>query len=68
MEKDDSAKAIVRAVVGLGHSMDLPVVAEGVETEAQYRMVVEEGFSEVQGYYVDATVGRLPRLAATSIK
>jgi len=64
MEKDDSAKAIVRAVVGLGRNMNLPVVAEGVETEAQYRMAVEEGCSEIQGYYVDMTLGSLAALAA----
>ncbi|GLK76671.1 diguanylate cyclase [Methylopila jiangsuensis] len=50
MGDDRGAKAIVTAIVGLGRSLDLPVVAEGVETEAQRQMVVLEGCTEAQGY------------------
>lgn len=50
MEGDGSARAIVRAIVGLGRSLGLPVVAEGVETTAQHQMVVEEGCAEAQGF------------------
>lgn len=50
MEGDGSARAIVRAIVGLGRSLDLPVVAEGVETTAQHQMVIEEGCAEAQGF------------------
>ncbi|NJC33931.1 EAL domain-containing protein (putative c-di-GMP-specific phosphodiesterase class I) [Sphingomonas jejuensis] len=50
METDDAARSIVRAIVGIGRSLGLPVVAEGVETEAQHRMVAEEGCPEAQGY------------------
>ncbi len=50
MEGDGSARAIVRAIVGLGRSLNLPIVAEGVETAAQHRMVIEEGCTEAQGY------------------
>lgn len=47
---DQAARSIIRAVVGLGSSLNLPVVAEGVETEAQRRMVLEEGCPQAQGY------------------
>lgn len=50
MSDDENARAIVRAVIGLGRSLDLPVTAEGIETDAQYRMVVDEGCSQAQGY------------------
>ncbi len=50
MSEDDNARAIVRAVIGLGRSLDLPVTAEGIETDAQYRMVVDEGCAQAQGY------------------
>nr|WP_229667192.1 EAL domain-containing protein [Sphingopyxis bauzanensis] len=50
MTDDASARSIIRAIVGLGRSLDLPVVAEGVETEAQRLMVLEEGCPQAQGF------------------
>jgi EAL domain-containing protein (putative c-di-GMP-specific phosphodiesterase class I) len=47
---DASARSIIRAIVGLGRSLDLPVVAEGVETEEQRLMVLEEGCPQAQGF------------------
>ncbi|WP_085786217.1 EAL domain-containing protein [Ketogulonicigenium robustum] len=50
IDRDTSSRAIMRAIVGLGHSMNLPVVAEGVETEEQLHLVALEGCVQVQGY------------------
>jgi diguanylate cyclase (GGDEF)-like protein/PAS domain S-box-containing protein len=44
------ADVIVRAVLGLGRSLDLPVLAEGVETEQQLEFLRREGCNEIQGY------------------
>jgi EAL domain-containing protein (putative c-di-GMP-specific phosphodiesterase class I) len=44
--------AIVRAVLGLGRGLGLPVVAEGVETPAQLAALRAEGCAEVQGYLI----------------
>lgn len=49
LEHDAGARSIVRAIIGLGHSLGMPVVTEGVETEMQRRIVVEEGCTQVQG-------------------
>ena len=51
-EMFDSAKAqmVLRAIVTLGHSLGLKVVAEGVETEAQRRFLIETGVDLGQGY------------------
>ena len=46
------AKAIVRAVVALGASLDMPVTAEGVETAEQRAFLVELNCEEIQGYLV----------------
>ncbi len=42
--------AVVRAVADLGKRLGVTTVAEGVETQAHFDRVVEEGCSEVQGF------------------
>jgi diguanylate cyclase len=46
------ARAIVHAVVSLGHGLDMAVVAEGVETLAQLEALRAEGCDFVQGYLI----------------
>jgi diguanylate cyclase (GGDEF)-like protein len=50
MDKEEDAKAIVRAVVKLAHALGLQVVAEGVETEAQQDILVRMGCDQLQGF------------------
>lgn len=46
------AQEIVRAVIGLGRGLNLPIVAEGVETPAQLSFLSEEHCFGVQGYLI----------------
>lgn len=50
VEHDPQAKAVVRAVLTLGRSLQVPVLAEGVETAEQLAILREEGCDEAQGY------------------
>ncbi len=49
---NDGADAIVRAVLGLGRGLNLPVVAEGVETAHQAAALRAAGCDELQGYLI----------------
>jgi len=44
--------AIVRAVIGLGHGLEMSIVAEGVETQEQLTFLANEGCDAVQGYFL----------------
>jgi diguanylate cyclase (GGDEF)-like protein/PAS domain S-box-containing protein len=50
VEQDPSARAIVTTVVRVGQSLQLTVVAEGVETDGQRNLLAELGCDVVQGF------------------
>ncbi len=50
LDRGNEAAAITKAVIFLGQAMGLQVTAEGVETEAQRRFLVDAGIDEMQGY------------------
>jgi diguanylate cyclase (GGDEF)-like protein len=49
-EHDATTRAITDSVLAMAKSLHLEVTAEGVETEAQLRILLEQGCPEVQGY------------------
>jgi diguanylate cyclase (GGDEF)-like protein len=51
---DGDAAAIARAIIQMGRSLGITVVAEGVETESQRRFLTEEACDELQGDGVSA--------------
>ena len=48
--RNPQSAAIVRAVIDLGHGLEMSIVAEGVETQEQLGFLSEEGCDAVQGY------------------
>jgi diguanylate cyclase (GGDEF)-like protein len=52
LEDNPQSAAIVHAIIGLGRSLKLPVIAEGVETVAQMSFLAAEGCAEIQGFLI----------------
>jgi diguanylate cyclase (GGDEF)-like protein/PAS domain S-box-containing protein len=52
LDKSPQSAAIVRAIIGLGRALSLPVTAEGVETADQLAFLARESCDEVQGYLI----------------
>jgi diguanylate cyclase (GGDEF)-like protein len=52
LEGSPQAVAIVRAVLALGKSLSIPILAEGIETESQLRILRREGCDEIQGFLI----------------
>jgi EAL domain-containing protein (putative c-di-GMP-specific phosphodiesterase class I) len=61
LETISGGRAIVQAILAMGKALGLRVMAEGVETERQLEMLVEDGCLEVQGFLMGKpmTVGQL---------
>lgn len=51
INKDPESTTITEAIINLGHSLKLKVIAEGVETGEQLEFLRHRGCDEFQGYY-----------------
>ncbi|TAK47682.1 MAG: EAL domain-containing protein [Xanthobacteraceae bacterium] len=52
LTRNPQSRAIIRAVIGLGQGLGVPIVAEGVETEEQLHFLSEAGCDQLQGYFI----------------
>jgi EAL domain-containing protein (putative c-di-GMP-specific phosphodiesterase class I) len=68
---DAKARAVVASIVALGHSLGMEVIAEGVETQEQFEILVEIQADQMQGFFFHpalpaADAEQLIQLQATS--
>lgn len=66
---DGEAELALRSMVALARHLDLTIVAEGVETEAEWDIVAEAGCDQVQGHLIAQPLGaqQFEQLLATSL-
>ena len=50
--RNPQSEAIIRAVIGLGYGLDIPIMAEGVETQEQLDFLRKANCCLVQGYFI----------------
>jgi len=52
VQHDANGRGLARAIIAMGRSLSLEIIAEGVETQAQLEFLREEGCDEMQGYLI----------------
>lgn len=55
-QKSDNNASLVKAIIAMGNSLGLGLVAEGVETEEQLRFMRDNGVSRIQGFLFSPAV------------
>lgn len=51
LPEDEDDKAIAKAIIALGRTLNMKLIAEGVETQEQRNFLLENGCDYIQGYY-----------------
>jgi diguanylate cyclase (GGDEF)-like protein len=51
IDQQDSTQKLVRAIIEMGHGLDLHVIAEGIETQAERDTLIKLGCDAIQGYF-----------------
>lgn len=57
IEDDDNDRVIVRTIIAMAKSLNMDVIAEGVETENQHRLLQDMGCNNCQGYLFSKPIG-----------
>lgn len=56
IEENDKGVEIVKTIIAMGHNLKMNVIAEGVETEKQLKILKDLKCDGVQGYYYSRPV------------
>jgi len=70
LDKDTRGKAIVSAIIAMAHSLDLEVIAEGIEEASHLELLRKMQCDIVQGYYIARPMPAIEfeKIMATSLK
>ncbi len=49
---DSGDAALIAAIIAMGHSLNIPVIAEGIETNQQLTLLAASGCNQGQGFYI----------------
>ena len=60
IDTNQSDAALARAIIGMAHGLNMQVIAEGVETQAQLDLLKHYGCDEAQGYLLAKPMARRP--------
>ncbi|MAD43824.1 MAG: hypothetical protein CMI02_12330 [Oceanospirillaceae bacterium] len=52
MTRDKRSMALVETIINMGHSLDMRIIAEGVETSEDEQILTEKGCDLIQGYWL----------------
>ena len=61
--EDDKTKYVLSGMMNLLHKLDMNIVAEGIETEEQMKIMSELGIEYIQGYYFSRPIPEAEFLA-----
>lgn len=56
LETNSRDLSIVKEIVSLGHTLNMKVIAEGVETKQQLQQLQENDCDKIQGYYLSRPI------------
>lgn len=68
IEHSQQALAIIRAMLTLGKTLNVPILAEGVETRRQLDILRDEGCDEAQGYYLGLPCAPVDRMMIANLR
>lgn len=58
MGKQDEFKSLVRLIIDIAHSLQLPVISEGVENEEELEILKQMDIDNIQGYYFSKPISK----------
>ena len=56
LDRNELNQSLIRSIIQIGDNLDLTIIAEGVETEAEFAILRDMGCEEIQGYLISRPI------------